>query len=125
MTAPDTTTERLTAEQWAEAQKQATPVVTGPGSSRQFHWTCKNGTVISMPPMSELDPDIGATADFAEAQASGNEVLSLGANLRFLSSGLPPETAAMLRQLRTSEFGDFVDAWSKHSGVTPGESSAS
>lgn len=116
----------LTAEQWAAAKDQAkAPAAIGPGSDRPFSWTCKNGKVIHLPSMAELDPDIGATADFAEAQTTGNEVLALGANLRFLSSGLPEDAAQSLRQLRASEFEAFVTAWSSHSGVTPGESSAS
>lgn len=97
---------------------------TGPGSDKPFTWKCKSGAEITMPSMSELDPELGATEALLDA-GSDNELMGMAGQIRFLTSSLPPEAAVGLRKLKTSEFQPFMDAWSTHSGVSVGESSAS
>lgn len=94
-------------------------------SDEQFTWKCKNGNEITLPSLASLDPEVGAAEDLAVAAQGGNDLISMGMHLRFLTSALPAEDGAKLRQLKASEFEGFMTAWSEHSGVSAGESPAS
>lgn len=94
-------------------------------SDEQFTWKCKNGKTIELPSLATLDPDVGAAEDLAMAAQGDNDLISMGMHIRFLTSALRAEDGAKLRQLKASEFGDFMTAWSEHSGVSAGESPAS
>lgn len=108
------------------APKRSTPV--GPGSDKSFQWDCKNGNRITLPSLSTIDPDLGAAedvADLLDRHDSENPIIAMGAQLKFLRASLPAEAGDQLRQLKTSEFEAFMQAWQEHSGVALGESSAS
>ena len=100
-------------------------MATGPGTSKPFSWKCKNGVTIKLPSISTLDPDLGSAEDLAAAVSSGNDLVSMGMHVRFLTKSLPDGEGEKLRQLKSSEFEAFMKAWSEHSGVAPGELPAS
>lgn len=94
-------------------------------ATNRFKWKCKNGKTIDLPPMSEIDPDLGAAEALALASQDGNELVSMGMHVHFLSTALPPADGNKIRELKASEFEAFMEAWSTHSAVTVGELSAS
>lgn len=94
---------------------------TGPGSDKPFKWECLNGETIELPSLSTIDPDLGAAADMAAAATVDNDLVTMGLHVKFLMASLPDGKGKELRQLKSSEFGDFMEAWSDHSGVSMGE----
>ncbi len=100
--------------------------VTGPGSNGRFRWKCANGKTITLPSLADLDPDMDVLERISEDLKSDNPLISLPANRRFLLSALPDaDKEALANVKRMKEFGDLLDAWAEHSGVSVGESPAS
>lgn len=99
---------------------------TGPGSDETFAWTCESGDVIQLPSLAQLDPDMDVMDQVADAMQSPNPIVRLAANRTFLIASLPDDSATDLRKVRRmKEFSALLEAWSKWSGVEPGELSAS
>ena len=108
------------------AKKTIGKPASGPSSDKPFVFKCDNGVTIKLPSLATLDPDLDVLDDIADDLKSDNPLISLPANRRFLLSALPESKAEQLGNVkRMSEFQRLLEAWSKHSGVTPGESAAS
>lgn len=91
-----------------------------------FEFECEDGTTITMPSLADLDPDLDALDDVGDGLQSENPLISMRANRRFLIASLPGDQGQQVRRIkRASEFMVFLTAWSKFSGVTPGELRAS
>lgn len=99
---------------------------TGPASDKPFIYKCDNGATIKLPSMSTLDPDMDVLDELREDLASDNALISISANRKFLLSALKDADAEALRNItRMSEFNRFLEKWSKYSGISVGELSAS
>lgn len=94
------------------------------GSQNQdkpFTFKSKTGAVIRIPSKVTYDPDMDAVAEFEKARAaaevdSEREISMAIAMLDMVKSGFPSEIAETIK-LKSSELGDFMQAYFQHTGV--------
>lgn len=106
--------------------KKALPAAKrGPGSDEDFEYESSVGTII-VPSLSKAKPP--NAWQIMEIESIENpRVRNARESMLFveLSVGDNPDALALVKQLDTVEFGEFLEAWGDHSGVTLGESRAS
>jgi len=94
----------------------------GPGSDEDFTFDSSVGE-ITVPSLSKAKPP--NAWQIMEIESIENpRVRNARESMLFveLSVGDNPDALALVKQLDTVEFGEFLDAWGEHSGVSLGNS---
>ena len=97
----------------------------GPGSDEDFTYESSVGE-ITVPSLSKA-PAPNAWQMMEIESIDNPRVRNARESLLFLTLavGDDPETVNLVKKLDMVEFGDFLEAWGEHSGVSLGESKAS
>jgi hypothetical protein len=97
-----------------EIPTEAAP--TGRPRDDDFTYTTESGASLTVPSATKLDPSM----DSIEAYEAEPEKLST--LMAMIRTSVSPEAADAMKRMKVTEFRDFIQKWSAHSGVALGES---